>query len=79
MYSSHGEIVHHHRAECVEDDLESGEEGLPQDGVKEEGFKSGRKIRVKPVDSQGFVMCQVIWAKCSAVGQSYREICEDGQ
>ncbi len=50
------ELVDHHGAEGVEEDLEGAEEGLAEDGVEEEGFEGGGEVSVEPVDAKGFVV-----------------------
>ena len=44
----------------VEYDLKGAEEGLAEDGVEEEGLEGGGKVRVEPVDAEGFVVCKVV-------------------
>lgn len=48
-------------ADGVEYDLEGAEECLPEDGVKKEGFGGGRKVSIKPVNTEGLVVGKVIW------------------
>ena len=55
------ELIDHHGADCVEEDLESAEEGLAKDRVEEKCFERGGKIGVQSIDAQGFVVSQVVW------------------
>ena len=54
------ELVYHHRAECVEEDLESAEKGLSEDGVEQSSFQRCWNVGVKAVDPEGFVVGQVV-------------------
>jgi hypothetical protein len=61
MYFGEGYFVNEHWSESVEQDLKSAEECLPSKGVKEDGFEGGRKICIKAVHAEGFVVCQMVW------------------
>jgi len=49
--SCQGQLVDHHWAEGVEEDLEGAEEGFSGNGIEEEGFESGGEVSVKAVDA----------------------------
>lgn len=51
-----GDLVDHHGAEGVEEDLEGAEEGLAEDGVEEDGFEGGGEVCVEAVDTEGLVV-----------------------
>lgn len=53
--------VDEHRAESVKEDLECAKERLPKDRVEENGLKGSRKIGVKTIDPERFVVRQVVW------------------
>ena len=50
------QVVHHHGAQGVEEDLEGCEEGFAGDGVEEPGFEGGGKVGVEAVYAEGFVV-----------------------
>lgn len=55
------DLVYHHWAQCVEENLEGAEEGFPQDGVEEDSFECGGEVGIKSVYTKGFVVCKVVW------------------
>lgn len=40
------DLIYHHWAQRVEEDLESAEEGFAEDGVEEDGFESGGEVGI---------------------------------
>lgn len=54
------QVVDHHGAESVEEDLEGCEEGFAGDGVEEPGLKGRRKIGIESVDAEGLVVGQMV-------------------
>lgn len=86
--ASERHAVDEHRAEGVEEDLECAEEGLPEDGVKEHGFKSGREVGIQAIDAKGLVVGEMIGLWCGQYrhnneislrgGVSYAEGCAVG-
>lgn len=60
MDLGHRELVNHHWADGVEEDLKRAKEGFAEDGVKEEGFERRRKVGIEAIDAEGFVVRQVV-------------------
>lgn len=56
MDAGEGQVVDHHRAQGVEEDLEGCEEGFAGDGVEEPGFEGGGKVGVEAVYAEGLVV-----------------------
>jgi len=56
----HWELVYEHRTQCVEENLESGEEGFASDRVEKEGFEGGGEVGVKAVDAKRFVVGEMV-------------------
>jgi len=56
----HWELVYEHRTQCVEENLESGEEGFASDRVEEEGFEGGGEVGVEAVDAKRFVVGEMV-------------------
>lgn len=56
-----GWAVDEHGPDGVEEDLESAEECLAQQGVEEECFQGCWEIGIQTRDTEGFVVRQVIW------------------
>ena len=54
------ELVDHHGADGVEEDLEGAEKGLSKDGVEEESLERGWEVGVDAINAQGFMMGKVI-------------------
>ena len=57
------ELVHHHWPDGVEQDLEGAEEGFAGYRVQEPGFECRGKIGIQTIDTERFVMGEVVWAK----------------
>ena len=55
-----GNGIDEHRTDGVEEDLKSAEEGFAENGVEEEGFESGGKVSVEAVDTEGFMVGEVV-------------------
>lgn len=75
----HGQTVYEHGSKGVEKDLEGCEKGLASDRVKKDGFKGGGQIGVKAIDSQRFVVDEVVRPKRGAVGNADWQICKDSK
>lgn len=56
----HRELVHEHRTQSIEEDLEGSEEGFPGYGVEEEGFEGGGEVGVESLHAEGFVVRKMI-------------------
>lgn len=54
--ASEGQVVDHHWAEGVEEDLEGREEGLAGDGIKEPCFEGGGEVGVESINAEGLVV-----------------------
>jgi len=54
------QVVDHHWAECVEENLEGREERLAGDRVEEPGLKGGREIGIESIHAEGLVMGEVV-------------------
>lgn len=54
------EVVNEHGSERVEEDLKGSEEGLSQDRIEEEGFEASGEVSVETVDTEGFVVGQMV-------------------
>lgn len=61
VYAGERDLKHEHGSYRVENDLEGAEEGLPEDGVEEEGFGGCRKVGIETVDAKRFVVCEMVW------------------
>lgn len=60
MHPGKWHAVDGHGTEGIKQDLEGAEEGLAQDGVKENGLEGGGEIGVEAVDAEGLVVGQVV-------------------
>ena len=55
-----GNAVDGHGSQGVEEDLESAEEGLSENGVKEDCLESGRKIGIEAINAEGLVVSKMV-------------------
>jgi hypothetical protein len=55
-----GQVVDHHGAQGVEEDLEGCEEGFAGDGVEEPGFEGGGEVGVQAVYAERLVVCEMV-------------------
>lgn len=60
MDGGEGRAVDEHGTEGVEEDLESAEEGLAEEGVEEESFDGGGEVGIEACYAQGLVMGKVV-------------------
>lgn len=74
-----GDLVDHHWAQRVEEDLEGAEEGLAEDGVEEDGFEGGGHVGVEAIDAEGLVVREVVGAEGGGVGDADGDVGEDGE
>ena len=54
------EVVYEHWTDRVEEYLEGAEEGFAEDGGEEDGFERRRQICVKPINTERFVMGEMV-------------------
>ena len=73
------DLVDHHWAQGVEEDLEGAEEALAEDGVEEDGFEGGGHVGVEAVDAEGLVVREVVGAEGGGVGDADGDVGEDGE
>lgn len=73
------DLVDHHWAEGVEEDLEGAEECFAEDGVEEDGFEGGRHVGVEAVNAEGLVVSEVVRAEGGGVGDADGDVGEDGE
>lgn len=77
MEIGEGHLVHEHRPERIEQNLEGCEEGFACDAVEEDGFERSREIGVQSINAQALVMCEVVWTERGRVRNANGEVCED--
>lgn len=53
---SEGDLIDHHWAESVEQDLESCEKSFPEDRIEEYGFERGWEISIETIHTERLVM-----------------------
>ncbi|KFY22713.1 hypothetical protein V493_06375 [Pseudogymnoascus sp. VKM F-4281 (FW-2241)] len=73
------DLVDHHWAQSVEEDLEGAEEALPEDGVEEDGLEGGGHVGVEAVDAEGLVVREVVGAEGGRVRDPDGDVGEDGE
>jgi hypothetical protein len=54
------ELIDHHWAKGVEEDLEGAEEGFAEDGVKKNRFEGGWKVCIQAIDTKRFMVRKVV-------------------
>lgn len=73
------DLVDHHWAQRVEEDLEGAEEALPEDGVEEDGLEGGGHVGVEAVDTEGLVVREVVGTEGGGVGDADGDVGEYGE
>lgn len=78
-------LIDHHGSQSVEQDLECTEEGFAGNGVEEKSLKSGRQVGIEAIDTERFVVGQVVRLKrnqclfeTGAFKETYSERCRVG-
>lgn len=68
-----------HGPEGVEENLAGAEEGLAQDAVQKDSFKTGGQIGIQPLDTERLVVNKMIRPKARTVRDSNRQVRKDCQ